>query len=120
MVRLFCALFALVCRFAEQVEQLQDKAVWRKVAQILEKEKRGIGNQYLPEGTLPDAKNRIKIRKSRRAKMFRFFAPCLPLCAALQNRWSSCRARQFGANLPRFWAKKKKEVFGASICKGGL
>ena len=42
MVRLFCALFALVCRFAEQVEQLQDKAVWSEFAPILGKEKKEV------------------------------------------------------------------------------
>ena len=56
--RLFCALFALVCRFVEQVEQLQGKAVWSEFAPILGKGKKaGIGNQYLPKGTLTDAKN---------------------------------------------------------------
>ena len=38
----FCALFALVCRFAEQVEQLQDKAVWSEFAPILGKEKKEV------------------------------------------------------------------------------
>ena len=81
-----------------------------------QRKKGGAWSKYLPEVTLPDTKHRIKIRKNRRAntladtllERFAFFAPCLPLCAALRNRWSSCRARQFEANLPRFWAKGKR------------
>lgn len=34
--------------------------------------------------------------------------PDLPLCAALQSSWSSCRGRQYKANLPRFWATGKR------------
>ena len=49
-----------------------------------------------------------------------FFAPCLPLCAALRNRWNSCRIRQFGANLPRFWAKEKGGVWSKHLPKGTL
>ena len=41
-VRLFCTLFALVCRFAEQVEQLQGKAVWSEFAPILGKGKKEV------------------------------------------------------------------------------
>lgn len=47
-----------------------------------------------------------------------FFAPCLPLCAALRSKWSSCRARQFGANLPRFWAKGKRGYWELISAKG--
>ena len=35
MVRFFCTQFAPVCRFVEQVEQLQDKAAWSEFAPIL-------------------------------------------------------------------------------------
>ena len=47
-----------------------------------------------------------------------FFAPCLPLCAALRSKWSSCRARQFGANLPRFWAQEKRRCLEQTSAKG--
>mgnify|MGYP005762650653 CR=1 FL=1 len=40
----FCALFAPVCHFVEQVEQLQGKAVWSEFAPILgEGKKRVLG-----------------------------------------------------------------------------
>ena len=50
-------------------------------------------------------------------RQYRLICPCVPFYGADGD---SCRARQFGANLPRFWAKEKKRVLGADICKGRL
>ena len=48
------------------------------------KKKGGFESKHLPEVTLPDTKNRIKIRKNRRAKRLRLslrpVCPCVPLC----------------------------------------
>lgn len=46
--------------------------------------------------------------------------PDLPLCVALQSGWSSCRARQFGANLPRFWATEKRRGSEQTSAKRGF
>ena len=86
-VRFFCTLFAPVCRFAEQVEQVVGQGSLERICPDFgQRKKEGIGNQYLPKGTLPDAKNRIKIRKSRQSKRFRLFlrpvCPCVPLWRA--------------------------------------
>lgn len=52
--RLICPCVPL-CRAGRE---LQGKAIWSEFAPILGKEKKeGIGNQYLPKGTLPDVKN---------------------------------------------------------------
>ena len=62
--------------------------------------------------------HRTENNVERRSKGFAFFAPRLPLCAALRNRWNSCRIRQFGANLPRFWAKGKRGYWELISAKG--
>lgn len=84
------------------------------------RKKGGVWSKYLPEMTLPDTKNRIKIRKKRRAKKVRLFlrpvCPCVPLCetgGVVAGQGSLERI------CPDF-GRRKKEVFGASICKGGL
>lgn len=46
--------------------------------------------------------------------------PDLPLCAALQSSWSSCRERQYKANLPRFWATEKRRGSEQTSAKGSF
>jgi len=46
--------------------------------------------------------------------------PDLPLCALLRNGWSSCRERQYKANLPRFWAKEKKRCLEQVSAREGF
>lgn len=43
------------------------------------RKKGGVWSKYLPEVTLPDTKNRIKIRKNRRAKKVRLFCALFAL-----------------------------------------
>lgn len=44
--------------------------------------------------------------------------PDLPLCAPLRSGWSSCRERQYKANLPQFWAKEKRGYWESTSAKG--
>ena len=120
-VRFFCTLFAPVCRFVEQVEQVVGQGSLERICPDFGwRKKGGVWSKYLPEVTLPDTKNRIKIRKKRRAKKVRLFlrpvCPCVPLCetgGVVAGQGSLERI------CPDF-GRRKKEVFGASICKGGL
>lgn len=41
----------------------------------------------------------------------------LPLCATLRSGWSSCRERQYKANLPQFWATEKGGVWSKHLPK---
>jgi len=48
----FCALFAPVCHFVEQVEQLQAKAAWSEFAPILGEGKKGVFGASICKGGL--------------------------------------------------------------------
>lgn len=55
------------------------------------------------------------VNRSKTAARTALFAP---LCGVLRSRWSSCRARKFGANLPRFWATGKRGCLEQTSARG--
>ena len=74
----------------------------------------------MPEVTLPDAKNRIKIRKKRRAKRFAFFCALFaPVCHFVEQV-EQLQGKAVWSEFAPILGEGKKRVLGADICKGGL